>query len=175
MKKRIVSLFLSVLTLCMALAPASAMAAAPASENYVDIEVPLALTASSPLTGTGAGKLNGIFKPSQTETTTSMGTWDWRSKTVPAGATITKVEVASSVTKVPGVTYYVEVGRGETANSIVWAPDISWASTVKTDHFNHKSPCAVWGVRFYATRIITGPDYGAGATGSNVTLRVYFA
>lgn len=176
MKKntKLVSLFLSVLMLCMTLLPVAALAA-PDSEsvNYVEIEVPLVVTATSPQTGT-YGMFNAFFNVSQTEATTNMAIFDWRNTDFPTNATVTKVEVYSIKTNVPGMTYYVQVGRGLSAAVYDWAPNITWNSTVTTNYFNGQSPNAYWALRFYATRIITGPDYGAGATVSTATLRVYF-
>ena len=177
MKKntRLVSLFLSVLMLCMTLLPVSAMAA-PDSEsvNYVEIEVPLVATASSPQTGT-YGMFNAFFNINQTAATTNTAYFDWTKTDFPTGATVTKVEVYSIKTNVTGMTYYVQVGKGSSVTNLSWAPDIEWASTVTTNYFNGQSPNNYWGLRFYATRIITGPDYGAGATVSTATLRVYFS
>lgn len=176
MKKhtKFVNLFLSVLMLCMTLLPVSAMAVPESeSENYVEIEVPLVATVSSPQTGT-YGTFNAFFNPGATTATTNMAISDWRNTDFPTGATVTKVEVYSIKTNVPGMTYYVQVGKGSSANRLNWAPNITWASTVTTNYFNGQSPNDYWAVQFYATRIITGPDYGAGATVSTATLRVYF-
>lgn len=172
---KIFSLFLSLLMLCMAsMMPVSAAAETPANdENYVDIEVPLVATASSPLTGT-YGKFNAFFNQGQETATTNVAIFDWRDKSLPDDATVTKVEVYSIRTSVTGMTYYVQVGKGENVNSLDWAPDLLWSSTVNTTYFNNQDPHGYWAVQFYATRIITSPDYGAGATVSTATLRVYF-
>lgn len=86
------------------------------------------------------------------------------------------MEVNSIKTNVTGMTYYVQIGKGSSVYSFDWAPDIAWASTVTTHYFDGQSPNAYWAVQFYATRIITTtPDYGAGATVSTATLRVYFS
>lgn len=178
MKKhtRIMSVFLSVLMLCMVFTPISAMAVSDENEgeNYVDVVVPLSVAAVSPLTGSGGGKFSAFFNQGQTTATTNTVYFDWRNTSVPDDAVVTNVEVKSSRTNVSGMTYYVEVGKGTSVNTISWAPDILWASTVETDYFNNEDPNDYWAVRFYATRILPAIDYGAGATVSSVTLRVYF-
>ena len=117
---------------------------------------------------------NAFFNAGQTTATTNTAYFDWRNTDFPAGATVTKVEVYSIKTNVTGMTYYVQVGKGPTVASLDWAPNIEWASTVTTNYFNGQSPDDYWALQFYATRIITTPDYGAGATVSTATLRVYF-
>lgn len=176
MKKqtKIFSLFLSVLMLCMIFTPISAMAASSTSESYVDIEVPLVRVVSSPLVGNG-GKFNAFFNPNQTTATTNMAIFDWRNSSLPTDAKVTKVEVSSIKTNVTGMTYYVQIGKGSTVNNFSWASNMLWSSTVNTNHFNNQDPRGYWALRFYATRrITTTPDYGAGATVSSATLRVYF-
>lgn len=151
------------------------------SENYIDIEVPLVpidtgfITplAISPLTG-NAGKLNAFFNIGQTSATTNMAIFDFRDNTLPVNAKITKVELSSQRTAVPGMTYYAQIGKGSTTTNFNWAPNISWASTVNTNYFNNQNPYDYWALRFYATRTITQPDYGAGATVSSAILRVYW-
>ena len=178
MKKsvKLLSLMLGILMLCITVMPVSAMAAAPADkgENYVDIEVPLTAVRSSPLTGT-YGKFNAFFNVGQTSATTNTKIFDWRNASVPTGAVVTNVEVYSIKTNVPGMTYYVQIGKGSSTYSLTWAPNLPWASTVNTHYFDGVGPKDYWGLRFYATRIITPPDYGAGATVSTATLRVYYA
>lgn len=173
---RIMSVFLSVLMLCMVFTPIPAMAVSDENEgeNYVDVVVPLSVAAVSPLTGSGGGKFNAFFNPNQTTATTNMAIFDWRDTSIPTNAVVTEVEVRSSRTNVVGMTYYVQVGKGDDVNNFDWAPNILWASTVTTDYFNDQDPNDYWALRFYATRVITGIDYGAGATVSSVTLRVYF-
>ena len=179
MKKnvKLLSLMLGILMLCITVMPVSAMAAAPADEgeNYVDIVDPLS-TRASPLTKTFGTKFNAYLSPYQTTGTTNQGIVDWTNASVPSSAVVTRVEVQSYKTNVPGMTYYVQIGRGPSAYSFTWAPNILWASTVTTHYFDGLSPQAYWAVQFYVTRVITTtPDYGAGATVSNVTLRVYYA
>lgn len=179
MKKRTkyFSLFLGVLMLCMAVMPVSAMAAAPEteSENYVEIEVPLVASVSSPIKHSHT-MFNAFFNPYQTTATTDMAIFDLRTVNVPTGATVTKVEVTSTKTNVPGMTYYVEIGKGSSVYNLNWAPDILWSSTVTCNYFNNQSVLDYWALQFYATRIITNyPDYGAGATVQTATLKVYFA
>lgn len=181
MKKytRFFSLSISIFMLCMVFISIPVMAATPIAEgeNYIDIEVPLVPTitplAISPLTG-NVGKLNAFFNVGQTSATTNMSIFDFRDSTLPTGAKITKVELSSQRTAVPGMIYYAQIGKGSTTTNFNWAPNISWASTVNTNYFNNQNPYDYWALRFYATRTITQPDYGAGATVSSAILRVYW-
>lgn len=178
MKKqtKIFSLFISIFMLCMVFTPISVMAATSTneSENYVDIEVPLVRAVSSPLVGNG-GKFNAFFNPNQTTATTNVVIFDWRNSSMPTDAKVTKMEVSSIKTNVTGMTYYVQVGKGSTVNNFNWAPNMLWSSTVNTNYFNNQDPRGYWALSFYATRLITTtPDYGAGATVSSATLRVYY-
>jgi hypothetical protein len=117
---------------------------------------------------------NANFALGQTEATTNVATFDWHSINVLSSSIITKVEVSSVRTIVPGVTYYVQVGRGTTADNISYAPNILWNTTVSTDHFNNQPIKDYWALRFFVTRKITQPDFGAGATVASATLRIYF-
>lgn len=179
MKKnvKLLSLMLGILMLCITVMPVSAMAAAPAdeSENYMLVEVPLVRTTISPKTGT-YGTFNAFLAKGVTSGTTNMAIFDWRNTDFPTGATVTKVEVYSIKTNVTGMTYYVEIGKGSTVNNINWAPDIIWSSMVTTHYFDGQSPNDYWALRFYVTRLIPNPqyDFGAGATVSTATLKVYF-
>lgn len=177
------SLSISILMLCMVFVsmPVMATSSIAEGENYIDIEAPLVPTdtefitplAISPLTG-NVGKLNAFFNVGQTSATTNMVIFDFRDSTLPTGAKITKVELSSQRTAVPGMIYYAQIGKGSTTTTFNWAPNISWASTVNTNYFNNQNPYDYWALRFYATRTITPPDYGAGATVSSAILRVYW-
>lgn len=163
--------------LCLVAVPiySNAQTVSNQEEMYVDVLVPVTMSANSPLVG-NAGVFNGFFKPGQTETTTNMQIFDWRKSSIPTNAKITKVEVSSFKTNVPGMTYYVKVGKGSDVRNINWAPNIMWKSKVDTSYFNNQNPHDYWALSFYAKRVITDPmhDYGAGATVKSATLRVYF-
>jgi len=144
-------------------------------ENYIEIEIeiPLVQTRSSPLTG-NAGVFNAFFNPNQTTATTNTVHFNWILSTIPSGSRVSRVEVASVRTNVAGMSYFVQIGRGPNVNSITYAPNIPWAATVSTNFFNTQDPSAIWALRFYATRVIVPPDFGAGATVTSATLRVYY-
>lgn len=187
-KTRIISVLICVVMLCMAFSPVSVAAENPVGtrEGYVDIEIPfeestgnrprVALrSASSPLTGNG-GKFNAFFPAGETEALTNVAIFDFCDDSIPMTAYITNVTVNSVRTSVPGMTYYVCIGRS-TPDGDMWAPEILWNTSVSTSRFNGQDPWGYWGLDFYATRVITNPalDYGAGATVSSATLRIYYS
>lgn len=179
MKKsvKLLSLMLGILMLCITVMPASAMAAAPAGKdvNYVDIEVPLTAY-RDPYIQHSHSTFSAFLAKGVTSGTTNMAIFDCRNDSIPTGAVVTNVEVTSVKTNVTGMTYYVQIGRGSSPYSISWAPNILWASTVNTHNFDGLSLNVYWALQFYVTRVIPNPryDFGAGATVSTATLRVYY-
>ena len=186
-KTKIISIFICVIMICMALSPVTSAAAKSINprEGYIDIEIPFdasigsgrqefALTRSSgTLVGNGA-MFNAFLAPGQTTAYTNMAIWDFRDNSIPQNARITNVTVTSTRTNVPGMTYYVCVGRS-TPWGDDWAPNMLWNSTVSTSWFNGEDPWGYWALDFYVTRVITPPDFGAGATVSSATLRIFYS
>lgn len=182
MKKRVTSLIL--VAVIMLSLGASAYAAPPeAEENYIEIEIPLDMLlqqsrAMSPLTGT-SGIINAFFPPNQTWALSAPWRFDFRDDSLPRNARVTNVTVTYSLsTSTPGpITCYLAIGR-PTIPGGDWSPDMLLnpsGGTVSTSWFNNEDPWGEWYVELYAERIIWNfPDYGAAATLSYATLRVYW-
>lgn len=173
--KRITSLVLLV-AITLSLGATAYAAPNDTQEKYIEIEVPIVISpqtrALSPLVG-GAGVMNAFFSPGQTAALSAPVIFDFEDYSLPPNARITNVTVSSSRTYVPGVTYYIAVGRA-TSWGDDWCPDMLWSSTVSTSWFNGEHPFGIWAIELYATRVITYPDYGAAATLSYATLKIYF-
>jgi len=159
-------------------------------ENYFEVEIPsltladngdptvVMILGSGQLTTMNGGMFNGYMPPLITSGYTNVVVFDRNSVYgVPADARVSRIEVTSSKTTVQGMTYFVQVGKGLSANDVSeWAPIIPWASTVNTTYFNDRHPLSHWALRFYATRIIQNPniDAGAGITINSAMMKVFW-
>ena len=148
-------------------------------EGSVTIEIPADQLASMLATGSRSksfGTCNAFFPQGETYTESALYIFVNDDASIPIDAEVTKVEVYSVRTNVPGVAYYVDIGWVDRNNYINWIDAIPWSSTVSTTAFNGLDPYATWTFAFIATRVIPNPyqDYGAGATLSSVRLTVYY-
>ena len=188
MKRKVLSLILVVAMLFSISSMTFARDNSANGDSYIEIEIPMieedvvqpdgsilrVARAVSPLTG-NHGVLNAWFNPGQTEALSPPVQFDFRDDSIPWGSTVTNVTLTSQRTAVTGVTYYLAIGKAGTPFDN-WCPDMIWRSTVSTSHFNGEDPWGVWAFEMYATRLILDPrfDYGAGATLTSATLRVYY-
>lgn len=182
MKKRVTSLIL--VAVIMVSLGASAYAAPSETEGkYIDIEIPIDMLqqqsrAMSPLTGT-SGIINAYFPPGSYEALSPAWTFNFQDDSIPRNAQITNVTVTYGLTiSHPGIICYVAVGRA-TPTGGDWCPDMRVSptgGTVSTSYFNGQDPWGIWAIELYAIRFppLPSPDYGAAATLSYATLRIYW-
>jgi len=116
--------------LCMAISPiARAEGPADKSKGYVEVEIALPsdsneatvvlVPASGQLTTMNAGVFNGYMVQGVTTGTTNVQLFDRTNPSgVPADAKVTKVEIQSSRTAVPGMTHFVQIGKGSDPQTI---------------------------------------------------------
>lgn len=187
MKKnsKIISFFICLMILCTALTSTAFATEMPAAteQHYIDIEIPdqplsgsrpevSMARASSPLSK-ACPTFNAFIPQLETAAYSNLALLDFRDNSIPVTAKITNVTFTSSRTSVPGMTYYVCIGR-PTDYGDDWAPDLLWNSTVNTSWFNGEDPWGYWGVDIFVKRVITYPDYGAAGTVTGGTLRIYY-
>ena len=186
MKKKIISLALVVAVLFAMSGMTFAQEISENGDSYIEFEIPMieedvvqpdgsilrVARAVSPLTG-NYGVLNAYFARGETEALSAAPRFNFRDDTLPINARVTNVTLTSTRTAVSGITYYIAIGKAGEG----WCPDMIWRSTVSTSHFNGTDPWGEWAFELYATRLIPNPDYdfGAAATLTSSTLRVYYS
>lgn len=174
-KKKLLSLALCVIMLLSM--SGTVLAAEKPQEGSVTIEVTPSLAAVTGENSHSIGMLNAFYGEDDLVAVSELGSFEIRSSSVPAGATITRIEVTS--TKSSGSTGSIDLyvakdednGDGTFDRYTDFKP---WASSLSFPDFGNYnlSAAGIYYVQFEATRYSAGTI--AAATLRNVEVTVYY-